>query len=61
MWAALESDGLTPLVASGVHGSIRQSDSVFTVGGGGDHWEEGVGRMKMKTIAQRQLSFFIRF
>lgn len=45
MRAALEGDGLTPLVASGLYLAIRGGDGVVAVGGGGDHLKE---KMKMK-------------
>lgn len=38
--AALEGDGLTPLVASGLDVAVRGGDGVVTVGGGGDHWRK---------------------
>lgn len=41
VWAALEGDGLTPLVASGLDSAVRGGDGVVTVGGGSDHWKEG--------------------
>lgn len=38
MLAALEGDGLTPLVGPGVSGGIRQVHSIGAGGGRGDHW-----------------------
>lgn len=40
MGAALEGDGLAPLVASGLDLAIRGGDGVVTAGGRSDHWEE---------------------
>lgn len=40
VWAALEGDSLTPLVAPGLDGAVRRGDGVVAVGGGSDHWEE---------------------
>lgn len=40
MRAALEGDGLTPVVVSGLDVAIRGGDGVVAVGGGSDHWEE---------------------
>ena len=37
--AALEGDGLTPLIRPGVSGTIRQTHDVVPCGGRGDHWK----------------------
>ena len=44
--AAMESDGLAPLVASGVDFAIGGSDGVVAVGRGSDHWTEGEAEKK---------------
>lgn len=36
--AALEGDGLTPLVRPGLSGAVGQVEYVVPGGGGGDHW-----------------------
>lgn len=38
--ATLKGDGLTPLVAPGLYGALREGDGVFTVRGGSDHCTE---------------------
>lgn len=48
VWAALEGDSLTPLIASGLDSAIRRGDGVVTVGGGSDHWAEE--KQKKKTF-----------
>lgn len=44
MLAALEGDGLTPLVRPGLSGAVGQGDRVVPGGGGGDNWREERGR-----------------
>lgn len=39
--AALEADGLTPLVRPGLGGAVGQGELVVPGGGGGDHWRGG--------------------
>lgn len=39
MLAALEGDGLTPLVRPGFGGATGQAHYVVPSGGGGDHWK----------------------
>lgn len=39
MLAALEGDGLTPLICPGVSGAVGQGHYVFAGGGRGDHWK----------------------
>lgn len=39
MLAALEGDGLTPLICPGVSGAVGQAHYVFAGGGRGDHWK----------------------
>lgn len=49
VWAALEGDSLTPLVASGLDAAVRGGDGVVAVGGRSDHWEEE--KQKKKTLS----------
>lgn len=37
--AALEGDGLAPLVAPGLHAAVGEGDGVVAVGGRRDHWK----------------------
>lgn len=37
--AALEGDGLTPLVRPGLSGAVRKANYIVSGGGWGDHWE----------------------
>lgn len=39
MLAALEGDGLTPLVRPGLSGAVGQAHYVVPSGGRGDHWK----------------------
>lgn len=58
MNTALESDGLTPLVASGLDLTVRKRDGILAVRGGSDHWkeEECLHPDVSKTIAANALA-----